>query len=161
MDNPLSLAANSAALLSLIVQIRGFIYKYRSTKPSSDLSGENILNEMNLLCQALKSMEMACLRSSPVIFSESGDLRSLRKAYERCADVLLALREGLYHAIAESHPKIQGWDFFQKLFKMSTHTNPLGVWPPSQNQTANVIRNLEDIRISVIAFTTSGLEYDI
>lgn len=155
--NPLMIAANAAALLSLVVKVQSLIHKYRAEFPSQHPEREDVMQELGLLRQALKTLERRSAKSSVPMVTDVQSLEELKKIFEECVLTIVSCLDSFADRSMPASSTTQGFNIFSIPNTKIKNAKALNPWPISDTQAAKLLEKLQFLRSGLVDFTSSGI----
>lgn len=150
------MAASSAALLSLTVQVQSIMYRNQLGPQSTNPRVREIMNELNILRSYLKNLEGKAVENSGPTISAYGQLGKLQSAFRECRSVLIVMLGALVKDPSHKKLILQYFDvFYPTFYKQEESTVSTGSWPLSPKQDIETLERVREAGRAIVAFSSS------
>ena len=156
MDAP-QVAASSAALLSLTVQVQSIMYRNQLGPQSTIRRVREIMNGLNILRSCLENLESKAVESSGPTISAYGQLGELHSAFGKCRSALIVMLDALVNDPSQKKLILPYLDAFCPTFydeEIAVLTRP---WPLSPKQDIETLESVREAGKAIVDFSSSGL----
>jgi hypothetical protein len=157
--SPFSVAASSAALLGLTIQVQSLIYRARSSAAGPFSGHQNMMYELEKLRQSLKTLEQTCVNSPVRNITDARIIEGLMASFRECQSTLLVLFKSILDSlstdVAAKDAILQGIHTALGValhFESAESEHP---WAFSDIEALSTMKSLEKVRVSLVNFTAS------